>query len=232
MINSRGYLHFNANQSVTAERIDIDSILQKRSAKRIQTLIKRVMDLFGAAIAIVVLFPLFCSIAFVVYIQDGGDIIFRRRVVGLRGEFDAYKFRTMRTDADRLLSADPTLRSEFEKNFKLVNDPRVTRWGSFLRTYSLDELPQLINVLKGEMSLVGPRMITEAELERYGSYRDLFRTVKPGITGYWQVNGRQTVSYNERIEMDVKYIQHWNLWLDFRILCKTPSRVIRAEGAY
>lgn len=215
-----------------AEQIDLDLILQNRAAKHIQTCLKRVIDLFGAGFLLLVLAPLFCSIALLVYLQDGGEVIFRRRVIGPKGEFDAYKFRSMKMDADKLLSADPKLRSRFEKNFKLVNDPRVTILGSFLRKYSLDELPQIFNVLKGEMSLVGPRMITRAELEKYGSYRELLRKVKPGITGYWQVNGRQNVSYDERVVMDVKYIRDWNLWLDLRILWKTPFRVIKAEGAY
>jgi lipopolysaccharide/colanic/teichoic acid biosynthesis glycosyltransferase len=135
-------------------------------------------------------------------------------------------------DADQVLAADPRLKLMFERNFKLENDPRVTKLGSFLRKYSLDELPQLINVLKGEMSLVGPRMLTAAELGKYGTLREVILRVKPGMTGYWQVNGRQEVSYDERIRMDVHYIRSWNLLLDLYILCKTPFKVIKGEGAY
>jgi len=138
----------------------------------------------------------------------------------------------MRRDADAILAANPVLNAEFERNFKLKNDPRLTRLGSLLRKFSLDELPQLFNVLKGQMSLVGPRMVTPAELEKYGECKKLLLTVKPGITGYWQVNGRQEVSYDERIRMDVYYIQNWNLWMDIEILLRTPVKVLKKEGAY
>jgi len=138
----------------------------------------------------------------------------------------------MRKDADTILAADPILKAKFEQNFKLKNDPRLTRVGSFLRKCSLDELPQFFNVLKGQMSLVGPRMITRAELEKYGESKELLLTVKPGITGYWQVNGRQEVSYDERIRMDMYYIENWSLWMDVKILLRTPLKVLQKQGAY
>jgi lipopolysaccharide/colanic/teichoic acid biosynthesis glycosyltransferase len=138
----------------------------------------------------------------------------------------------MCVDADQLLTEDPLLRPAFERNFKLANDPRVTKLGRFLRKYSLDEIPQFFNVLKGQMSLVGPRMITAAELEKYGAYRDILMTVRPGITGYWQVNGRQHVSYEERVRMDMFYILNWSLWLDLTILANTPLTVLMGYGAY
>ena len=138
----------------------------------------------------------------------------------------------MRIDADQVLAGDPELRRRYERNFKLAHDPRVTRVGGFLRKYSLDELPQLWNVVQGEMSLVGPRMITKAELEKYGPYQEIIVKIKPGITGYWQVNGRQRLSYGERVQMDMNYIRHWSLLLDLYILCRTPLKVIRGEGAY
>jgi lipopolysaccharide/colanic/teichoic acid biosynthesis glycosyltransferase len=135
-------------------------------------------------------------------------------------------------DADAVLAADAQLSDTFTLQFKLRSDPRVTRIGSWLRKYSLDELPQLLNVLKGQMSLVGPRMITSAELQKYVPYEALLLTVKPGITGHWQVEGRQEVSYTERVRMDVYYITNWSLWLDLKILLRTPSKIIRAQGAY
>jgi lipopolysaccharide/colanic/teichoic acid biosynthesis glycosyltransferase len=138
----------------------------------------------------------------------------------------------MRNDADAALAADPALQAEFERNYKLKNDPRLTRLGTFLRRSSLDELPQLFNVLKGEMSLVGPRMKTPPEVERYGRYKASLLSMKPGITGYWQVNGRQTVDYDERIRMDMYYIENWSLAMDLRILFRTPLKVLRREGAY
>jgi lipopolysaccharide/colanic/teichoic acid biosynthesis glycosyltransferase len=181
---------------------------------------------------IVLLTPVLVIVGALVALEGGWPIIYRRQVAGTNGEFDAFKFRTMRRDADVILASDHALKAEFEQNFKLKNDPRLTRLGAFLRRSSLDELPQLFNVLKGQMSLVGPRMKTAAELERYGHYKELLRTVKPGITGYWQVHGRQDTSYDDRIRMDMHYIQNWSLGMDLRILIKTPMKVLRKEGAY
>jgi lipopolysaccharide/colanic/teichoic acid biosynthesis glycosyltransferase len=190
------------------------------------------MDYVGAAGLIVLLAPLLLGLGMLVALEGGFPIIYRRRVVGMKGEFDAFKFRSMRQDADAILAADPILKAEFEQNFKLKSDPRLTRLGPFLRKFSLDELPQLFNVLKGQMSLVGPRMITLPELQKYGDSKELLLTFKPGVTGYWQVNGRQDVSYDERIRMDMHYIRHWDLWLDVKVLLQTPFKVLRKEGAY
>jgi len=214
------------------EQLEIHSLIDNYSAKRIQAEIKCGLDFFVAGVLLLLFSPLLCLVALLVRLQDGGTAIYKRRVLGSKGEFFAYKFRTMRMDADQVLAADPHLRLMFERSFKLENDPRVTKLGAFLRKYSLDELPQLINVLKGEMSLVGPRMFTAAELGKYGTLREVMLRVKPGMTGYWQVNGRQEVSYEERIRMDVHYIRSWNLLLDLYILCKTPFKVIKGEGAY
>ncbi len=166
------------------------------------------------------------------WLDSGSPVIYRRRVLGPKGEFDAFKFRSMKPDADSLLAADPALREEFEQNFKLRNDPRLTRVGAVIRKFSVDELPQLFNVLMGQMSLVGPRMITAGELAKYGPYQKQLLSVKPGLTGYWQINGRQAVSYDERVRMDMFYIQHWSFWLDLKIIMKTPVKVLRREGAY
>jgi lipopolysaccharide/colanic/teichoic acid biosynthesis glycosyltransferase len=200
--------------------------------RRMGRVLKRIIDIFGSCIMILLLSPLILIVWLLVRIIDGNPVIYRRRVIGMDGEFDAYKFRTMRRDADALLAADPALRGAFESNFKLRSDPRVTRLGAWLRKYSCDELPQLFNVLKGQMSLVGPRMITAAELGKYGPYQELLLTVKPGLTGYWQVRGRQNVSYEERVRMDVAYIANWSLSLDFLILLQTPAKVFQTEGAY
>ncbi len=193
---------------------------------------KNCLDYVGAGTLTIVLSPVFVLLGVLVAVESGWPIIYRRRVVGMSGEFDAYKFRTMKHDADEILAADPALKAEFEKNFKLKQDPRLTRWGAILRRSSLDELPQLFNVLRGQMSLVGPRMVTPAELEKYGTFKELRRTVKPGITGYWQVHGRQEVCYEERVGMDKYYIENWSLGMDVRILMKTPLKVLRKEGAY
>ncbi len=193
---------------------------------------KRVIDVVGSALLLVVLSPLFPVLTLLVLLLDGKPVIFRRRCIGSGGEFDAFKFRTMTRDADEVLRRDPGLQNAFHQNFKLKSDPRVTRLGTWLRKFSLDELPQLLNVLRGEMSLVGPRMITSPELKRYGEHQDLLLTVRPGITGYWQVHGRQEVSYEERVRMDVEYIRRWTLLLDLKLLWLTPARVIRGRGAY
>jgi lipopolysaccharide/colanic/teichoic acid biosynthesis glycosyltransferase len=192
---------------------------------------KRILDFTGAAIGLILLSPVFLVVGALVKLQDGGPVFYRRRVVGPQGSFDAFKFRSMRPDADAILQRDVTMQERFERNFKLENDPRVTAIGARLRKYSLDELPQLYNVLCGQMSLVGPRMITAAELPKYGDHQRLLLSVKPGLTGYWQVQGRQNVDYSMRIAMDIYYIQHWTLKLDLSILLRTPLAVAKGSGA-
>ena len=193
---------------------------------------KRLIDLIGASVALVLLSPVLIAAALAVKLYDGGPVVYRRRCVGCDGDFDALKLRSMRVDADRYLEQYPELLAEFQRNYKLNNDPRVTPVGAFLRKTSIDELPQLFNVLRGEMSLVGPRMITRPELDKYGDKRDALLTVKPGMTGYWQVAGRQEVEYGDRVEMDMYYIRHWSLGLDLQILFKTPWKVLKREGAH
>ncbi len=207
-------------------------IVAQARISRLQLFLKRCVDLLGAAVLILLLSPVFVVVGLLVMLEDRLPIIYRRRVIGTTGQFDAFKFRSMRRDADSILASNPALKAEFERNFKLKNDPRVTRVGAFLRKASLDELPQLFNVLRGEMSLVGPRMITAPELEKYGPHRHLLLTVKPGLTGYWQVRGRQSVSYEERVSMDIYYIQNWNLGMDLKILAWTPWKVLKREGAF
>jgi len=153
--------------------------------------------------------------------------------VGLGGKlFDAFKFRTMVVNAEALLEQNPALKEAFRQNYKLRDDPRVTRVGRILRRWSLDELPQLFNVLRGEMSLVGPRMLTPEEISRYGRWALNLLTVKPGITGLWQVSGRADLPYSERVRLDLFYIRNYSLWLDLAILAQTIPAVIRKRGAY
>lgn len=210
------------------EQLAVDSI----SSRLTNSPWKRAIDLGLTLPLLVFLAPLFAAIALLVKLQDGGPVFHARRVIGPDGSFDAVKFRTMRPDADVWLAEHPALKREFERNFKLANDPRVTPLGRFLRRYSLDELPQLFNIVRGQMSLVGPRMITAAELDKYGAHRDLLRRVKPGLTGYWQVNGRQTVGYEQRVEMDMFYIHHWTIGMDVAIILQTPLKILKKEGAY
>ena len=189
------------------------------------------MDLAGASILLVLCWPLVLILALRIKLHDGGPAFFRRRVVGPNGEFDAFKLRTMRADADKVLRRDPVLRRRFEINFKLKDDPRITAVGARLRSSGLDELPQLWNVLKGEMSLAGPRMITQMELKKYGDASWIFSEMKPGVTGYWQTSGDQLAGYDRRIAMDLFYVENWSLWFDLKILIRTPARVWRGSGA-
>ena len=186
-----------------------------------------------ALTAIIILSPLFLAIAAVVAVTTGRPVIHRRRVVGRGGmEFDAFKFRTMVSGAERVLEQDERLRHRFTQNWKLFSDPRVTPVGRVLRKYSLDELPQLVNVLRGEMALIGPRMVSPPELVRYGELQSKLWSVRPGLTGLWQVSGRQTVSYARRIELDMFYIDNCSLRFDLSILVRTLPVVVRAEGAF
>jgi lipopolysaccharide/colanic/teichoic acid biosynthesis glycosyltransferase len=197
------------------------------------SLMKRAFDLGGALIGLVLFSPLVAVALVAITLEDGVPVIHRRRVVGLHGaEFDAFKLRTMRADADAWLEGQPELLAEYRLNFKLRRDPRVTRVGRILRSLSLDELPQLVNVIRGEMSLVGPRMIHPDELHRYGDFVPHRLTVKPGITGLWQVSGRQLTSYAERIELDERYIRDRSLLLDLRIVLKTLPAVLSRRGAH
>ncbi|MFN2250566.1 MAG: sugar transferase, partial [Anaerolineae bacterium] len=203
----------------------------------IDVALKLLLDYGVATLAVVLGSPLFAALALAVRLDSPGPILHRRRVLGLGGkEFDAYKFRTMHENAVELLeeylAAHPELRAEFEEHEKLRADPRVTRVGRVLRKCSLDELPQLFNVLLGQMSIVGPRMITKAEHPRYRQWDMNLLTVKPGITGLWQVSGRSDVSYEERVQLDMNYIRNWTIWLDLHILLRTIPAVLRGRGAY
>ena len=199
-------------------------------------ILKRVFDVVVALILLVLLALPFAYIAWLIR-RDGGPAIFAHKRVGQSGrEFACFKFRTMRVDAEKqlrlLLASDPAARAEWEREFKLRNDPRITRIGQFLRRTSLDELPQLLNVIRGEMSLVGPRPVINAELERYGDDVDYFLMVRPGMTGLWQVSGRNDVDYDTRVYLDTWYVKNWSMWYDVAILFKTINVVLKREGAY
>jgi lipopolysaccharide/colanic/teichoic acid biosynthesis glycosyltransferase len=197
-----------------------------------KTFLKRSLDILGSSFLLLIFFPCLLLLALLVKLHDGGPAIYHRRVIGPAGEFNAFKLRTMCVNAEEILRSNPAMRREYEKNFKLKNDPRITPLGAILRRLSLDELPQLLNVLRGEMSLVGPRMIAPDEREKHEAANQIFQVMKPGLTGYWQICGRQKVSYAERVQMDQFYVEHWSLLLDFQILLKTPIRVFRGEGAH
>ena len=209
------------------------AVLYERAMFRLRPLAKRCLDVVGAAILLGLSSPIVATCFLVVWLGSGAPLIYRRRVVGRGGvTFDAYKIRTMVTDADRLLSQDEALQRQFGESNKIVGDPRITRVGRLLRKLSLDELPQLVNVVRGEMSLVGPRMITAAELPEWGAAGQLLLSVRPGLTGLWQVSGRQLLSKAERIRLDAEYVRRMSLRLDLTILARTLFVVVSGHGAY
>ncbi len=209
------------------------AVLFERAMVRLRPFSKRCLDLVGATVLLVLSSPIVCACFAAVWIESGRPLIHRRRVIRRGGgTFDAFKIRTMVRDADRILSEDASLRSAFSASNKLASDPRVTRVGRWLRRLSLDELPQLVNVLRGEMSLVGPRMITQAELPEWGTSGRLLLSVRPGLTGLWQVSGRQLLSKAERIRLDAEYVRRMSLRLDLMILARTLLAVASGHGAY
>lgn len=207
--------------------------MNKVRLNRSEEAIKLVSDFFMASMALLILFPVYLVIAILIKLDSRGPIFYRRRVMG-RGntQFDAFKFRTMFVNGDEILQRDAELAQQFKTSFKLKDDPRVTPIGRWLRRMSLDELPQLFNVLLGQMSLVGPRMITAEEGPKYGKMKMNLLTVKPGLTGLWQIKGRSDVSYEERVRLDMYYIRNYSIWLDVQILFQTIPAVLKGRGAY
>ena len=198
---------------------------------------KRALDLFGVVGGGLLISPLVLAMVALIKLDSPGPAFYKHKRLGAAGEhFDCWKFRTMRADAERLLTellqSDPNLQAEWERNHKLRKDPRITRVGRFLRRTSLDELPQIWNVLRGEMSLVGPRPIVDAEVHRYKETYRLYQRVTPGITGLWQVSGRSDTSFEERVAMDAYYAHNWSVWLDLVILARTARSVIFSRGAF
>ena len=195
--------------------------------------LKKLLDLSLTIPGLIVISPLLLLIALAIKLDSRGPVIHRRQVMGVNGKkFYAYKFRTMCTNGDQILENYPELKKELAENHKLKEDPRVTKVGSFLRKYSLDELPQLFNVLRGEMSLVGPRMISPEETEKYTKWELNLLTVHPGMSGLWQVSGRSDVSYEERVRLDMYYIRNWSIWFDLQILIQTLPAILNKRGAY
>jgi lipopolysaccharide/colanic/teichoic acid biosynthesis glycosyltransferase len=195
------------------------------------------LDRTIALVALIALAPLLILTAVCIAIFDPGPIFFSHRRIGYKGQtFGCLKFRSMVVDADRrlaeLLERDPRARLEWHLDHKLRNDPRITPFGKFLRKSSIDELPQLFNVLRGEMRIVGPRPIVAGEIEKYGRFFQHYTSVVPGLTGLWQVTGRNDVSYRRRIATDVFYVRNRTLWLDFKIMLATVGTVLTAKGTF
>ncbi|MDI9217008.1 MULTISPECIES: sugar transferase [Clostridium] len=208
-------------------------VVYKEKERIVYSLIKRLADIVLSLLGLVILSPVFLIVAIVIRIDSKGKIIFGHKRIGKNmKEINVYKFRTMYENANEIFNNfTEEQKQEYYINFKLDNDPRITKVGDFLRRTSLDELPQLINIIKGDMSIVGPRPIVKKEIPKYGEYAETVFSVLPGLTGYWQANGRSDTTYEERVQMDMHYIQNRSLLMDIKIIFKTFVSVIKKEGA-
>lgn len=205
----------------------------KTSKQHSQRFLKAAVDILIVFPTLLFIWPLMLGLAIAVKLDSPGPAIYRRRVMGKNGRiFYAYKFRTMFINGDEIIAKYPELKMELEREYKLKSDPRVTKVGKMLRKFSLDELPQLFNIMLQDMSIVGPRIITPEEITMYGSDGEELMTVMPGLTGLWQVSGRSDTGYNKRVMLDLQYIQTWSIWQDIKILFKTIPAVLKGDGAY
>ncbi len=207
----------------------------EREKKPVYSFCKRLFDLLLSLLAVILLWPVLLLIAVAILVEDRGPVLYKAGRVGLHGKpIVVYKFRSMRLHADRLEDTlTPEELAEYRKNFKLKNDPRITKVGAFLRKTSLDELPQLFNILGGSLSLVGPRPVLQEETELYGKDRDLLLSVKPGLTGLWQSRGRSNVTYEDgaRQALELQYVRNCSILLDIKIMFWTVGAVLRMDGA-
>lgn len=194
---------------------------------------KRASDIVLSSSALVVLSPVLLAVALMIKMEDGGSVFYIQERTGLRGRtFRMYKFRSMCADAEKMHAA-LLKRNELDgPAFKMKNDPRVTKVGRFIRRTSIDELPQLVNIIKGEMSIVGPRPLPTYEAAQCNEYQNQRLLVKPGLTCYWQCCGRNDISFDEWIELDLKYIREAGAWTDWKLICRTIGAVVRSDGAY
>lgn len=222
----------------TTENIETTSLrtqsdVKTKISKKVYIKIKRVIDVILASVALILLSPLFAIIAIAIKIDSKGPVFFAHKRIGKNGKIiKLYKFRSMVINAEELIkSFTPEQMREYKENYKLTNDPRITKVGKFLRKTSLDELPQLINIINGDLSIIGPRPVIADELEKYGTNKDKFLSVTPGLTGYWAANGRSNTTYEQRIEMELYYIDNLSLKMDIKVFFKTILSVVKKEGA-
>lgn len=222
----------------TTENIETTSLrtqsnVQTKISKKVYIKVKRVIDVILASIALILLSPLFAIIAIAIKIDSKGPVFFAHKRIGKNGNIiKLYKFRSMVINAQELIkSFTPEQMREYKENYKLTNDPRITKVGKFLRKTSLDELPQLINIINGDLSIIGPRPVVADELEKYGVNKDKFLSVTPGLTGYWAANGRSNTTYEQRMEMELYYIDNLSLKMDIKVFFKTILSVLKKEGA-
>lgn len=222
----------------TTENIETTSLrtqsdVKTKISKKVYIKIKRVIDVILASVALILLSPLFAIIAIAIKIDSKGSVFFAHKRIGKNGKIiKLYKFRSMVINAEELIkSFTPEQMREYKENYKLTNDPRITKVGKFLRKTSLDELPQLINIINGDLSIIGPRPVVADELEKYGVNKDKFLSVTPGLTGYWAANGRSNTTYEQRMEMELYYIDNLSLKMDIKVFFKTILSVLKKEGA-
>lgn len=222
----------------TTENIETTSLrtqsdVKTKISKKVYIKIKRVIDVILASVALILLSPLFAIIAIAIKIDSKGPVFFAHKRIGKNGKIiKLYKFRSMVINAEELIkSFTPEQMKEYKENYKLTNDPRITKVGKFLRKTSLDELPQLINIINGDLSIIGPRPVIADELEKYGVNKDKFLSVTPGLTGYWAANGRSNTTYEQRMEMELYYIDNLSLKMDIKVFFKTILSVLKKEGA-
>lgn len=194
---------------------------------------KRILDVVVASIGLVILSPVFLLLAIMIKVNSKGSVFFAHTRIGKDGKkFKMYKFRTMYENAEEMIrNFTPEQKREWEENYKLKEDPRITSIGKILRRTSLDELPQIINIIKGDLSIIGPRPVIDKELEKYGESKEKFLSITPGLTGYWQANGRSETTYKQRMKMELYYVDHVSLKLDLQIFFKTFISVFKREGA-
>lgn len=214
---------------LTLEQEQNELVIKKNYYKPV----KRVLDILIASIGLVVLSPIFLIVALCIKLETRGKVMFKHKRIGKNGkEIYIYKFRSMVENAeDMIKDFSPEQMKEFKENYKLKNDPRITKVGKFIRKTSLDELPQLLNIIKGELSIIGPRPVIEEELEKYGPSKAKFLSATPGLTGYWAANGRSCTSYEDRMKMELYYVDNMSLKLDIKIIFKTVITVIKRQGA-
>ena len=226
-------INLESQEAILSRDIVIVPKIAKGASKINYISVKRIIDVIISTIGLIVLSPIFLILAIIIKLDSKGPVFFAHTRYGKDGKkFKMYKFRTMYENAqDMINDFTPEQMKEWKENFKLQDDPRITKVGKFLRKTSLDELPQIVNIIKGDLSIIGPRPVIEEELEKYGDNKDKFLSVSPGLTGYWQANGRSSTTYEQRMEMELYYIDNISPKLDVKIFFKTIESVIKKEGA-
>lgn len=224
------------NQEQVLEEVLVDEWYDTEKEKPIFFFIKRCIDIILSLLGLIILSPVFLLIAILIKKEDHGNVFYKHKRIGhMNKDIYIYKFRSMtnkyKTFDEFYQTLSDEQKQEWDENFKLENDPRITKIGKFIRKTSLDELPQIINILKGDMSIIGPRPVVNDEIEKYGNQKAKFLSIKPGLTGYWTANGRSATTYEDRIKLELYYIDHCSLLLDIKIFFKTILSVLKKEGA-